>query len=119
MKIFKKYAIPIGLASCEYPYTMAWGCPTCGKGVLEKYSFCPYCGQRIKFGKSKQKDLHEKIDDLRDKINCLKTQDRLATFEYELHQKSAKQSRQSIANSFPVCYNNIKRGKKNKIRVKL
>lgn len=120
MKIFKKYAIPIGIASCEYPYTMAWGCPTCGKGVLEKYSLCPYCGQRIKFRKLKQKDLcKKKINDLKDKINCLEVQNRLANFEYELRQKSAKQSRQSIANPFPICYNNIGRGKKIKTRVKL
>lgn len=63
--------------------------------------------------------MQKKINDLKDKINCLKAQDRLATFEYELRQKSAKQSRQSIANPFPVCYNSIERGKKTKTRVKL
>jgi len=51
MKMIKKYAEFVGYMLYHGERFNEWRCPNkkCGMGVEEEYSFCPYCGQKIKF----------------------------------------------------------------------
>lgn len=53
MKFMRKYAEFIGYTLYHGERTNGWQCPNkkCGMGVLEKYVCCPYCRQKVKFGK--------------------------------------------------------------------
>lgn len=52
---FKKYAEFIGCTVYNEEILNEWRCPNkkCGMGVSEEYTYCPYCGQKLKFGEPK------------------------------------------------------------------
>ena len=51
MKIRAKYAEFVGYEFFEGELFGGWRCPDegCGMHVIEEYSFCPYCGRKLKF----------------------------------------------------------------------
>lgn len=51
MKIRAKYAEFIGYVTFKGERFNEWRCPDndCGMSVIEEYSFCPYCGRKLKF----------------------------------------------------------------------
>ena len=51
MKCIRKFAEFIGYTIFHGEKFTEWRCPNCGFGVSEDYVCCPYCGQKIKFGK--------------------------------------------------------------------
>lgn len=53
MKSIKKYAKLFSYTLYHGERTNNWRCPNkkCGMGISEKYNYCPYCGQKIKFRK--------------------------------------------------------------------
>lgn len=61
MKFIRKYAEFIGYTIYHGERFIEWRCPNkkCGFSVAEEYTCCPYCGQKIKFGKlPKNKLIH-------------------------------------------------------------
>ena len=59
MKIRAKYAEFIGYVTFKEEQFNEWRCPDkdCGMHVLEEYSFCPYCGRKLKFKKPEKCDM--------------------------------------------------------------
>lgn len=51
MKCIRKFAEFVGYTIFNGEKFTEWRCPNCGLGVSEDYVCCPYCGQKIKFGK--------------------------------------------------------------------
>ncbi len=51
MKYIRKFAEFVGYTIFHDERFSEWRCPNCGLGVSEDYVCCPYCGQKIKFGK--------------------------------------------------------------------
>lgn len=53
MKFIRKHAEFVGYTLYHGERINEWSCPNkkCGMGVSEDYISCPYCGQKIKFGK--------------------------------------------------------------------
>lgn len=51
MKIRAKYAEFVGYVIFKGERFNEWRCPDedCGMHVIEEYSFCPYCGRKLKF----------------------------------------------------------------------
>lgn len=56
MKIIRKWAEFVGYTLYHGERLNEWRCPNkkCGMGVVEGYTCCPYCGQKIKFKKPGQ-----------------------------------------------------------------
>lgn len=52
MKFIRKPAYFVGFIIIRGTRIDEWRCPNkkCGFGVAEDYNYCPYCGQRLKFG---------------------------------------------------------------------
>ena len=59
MKIRAKYAEFVGYEFFEGELFGGWRCPDedCGMHVIEEYSFCPYCGRRLKFKEPEKCDM--------------------------------------------------------------
>lgn len=59
MKIRAKYAEFVGHEFFEGELFGGWRCPDedCGMHVLEEYSFCPYCGRKLKFKEPEKCDM--------------------------------------------------------------
>ncbi len=53
MKIVRKYAEFVGYMIYHGERFDEWRCPNkkCGLSVAEDYTYCPHCGQKIKFKK--------------------------------------------------------------------
>lgn len=51
MRMIYKFAKFVGYTLYHGERFNEWCCPNkkCGMHVLEDYTFCPYCGQKIKF----------------------------------------------------------------------
>lgn len=51
MKIRAKYAEFVGYVTFKGERFNEWCCPDedCGMHVIQEYSFCPYCGRKLKF----------------------------------------------------------------------
>ena len=51
MKMIRKYAIYTGHTVINGERTDTFDCPNrkCGREVLEDYTCCPWCGQKLKF----------------------------------------------------------------------
>lgn len=51
MKMIRKAAEFVGYTLYHGERFNSWRCPSkeCGMSVLENYTCCPYCGQKIKF----------------------------------------------------------------------
>ena len=56
MKLIKKKAEFVGYVVYSVGAFPEWRCPDkdCGMSVIEEYKYCPYCGRRLKFDKSKK-----------------------------------------------------------------
>lgn len=61
MKLIKKKAEFVGYVVLYCGSFPEWRCPEwrcpdkdCGMSVMEEYKYCPYCGRRLKFDKSKK-----------------------------------------------------------------
>ena len=56
MKLIKKKAEFAGYIVLYCGRFPEWRCPDkdCGMSVMEEYKYCPYCGRRLKFDKSKK-----------------------------------------------------------------
>lgn len=61
MKLIKKKAEFVGYVVYSVGAFPEWRCPDkdCGMSVIEEYKYCPYCGRRLKFDKSKKRTLAE------------------------------------------------------------
>lgn len=59
MKIRAKYAEFVGYVLFKGERFNEWRCPDkdCGMHVLEEYSFCPYCGRKLKFKEPEKCDM--------------------------------------------------------------
>ena len=59
MKIRAKYAELVGYVTFKGERFNEWCCSDedCGMHVLEEYSFCPYCGRKLKFKKPEKCDM--------------------------------------------------------------
>lgn len=69
MRFMRKYAEFVGYTLSHDERIDEWRCPNkkCGMGIMEEYTCCPYCGQKIKFtepSKVKMIEIRMKVGEL-------------------------------------------------------
>lgn len=64
MKVIRKNAEYVGYILYRGERFNEWRCPNkkCGMNVSELYTFCPYCGQKIKFGAPVKLEINNEIN---------------------------------------------------------